>query len=125
MVPKFAKLGCKMLGLSDKNILALKENSGETLPFPIIADSERTIATTLGMLDPGEKNAEGVPLPTRALIILHNTTVSTILYPATTGRDFEEILRAIASLQLAEQTEQTRHGPPAKSEDAEKKFQEF
>jgi hypothetical protein len=48
----------------------------------------------LGMLDPEEKDAAGVPLPARALVVLEGTTVKlTILYPATTGRNFEEVFR--------------------------------
>jgi 1-Cys peroxiredoxin 6 len=109
-----AKLNCKLIGLScddvdshrewGKDVLARCGCEGdEVLNFPIIADSERTIVTELGMLDPEEKDGAGVPLPARALIILKGTTVKlTILYPATTGRNFEEVVRTLVSLQLTD-----------------------
>merc|ERR1719188_30515 len=72
------------------------------LTFPIIADAKREIVTQLGMLDPDEKDAAGVPLPARALIVIgpDKKVKLSILYPATTGRNFDEVLRSIDSLQL-------------------------
>merc|ERR1711957_684615 len=72
------------------------------LNFPIIADSDRKIVTSLGMLDPEEMDAAGVPLPARALIVIgpDKKVKLSILYPATTGRNFDEVLRTIDSLQL-------------------------
>eukprot|EP00747_Dinoflagellata_sp_TGD_P022355 gnl/TRDRNA2_/TRDRNA2_129052_c0_seq1.p1 gnl/TRDRNA2_/TRDRNA2_129052_c0~~gnl/TRDRNA2_/TRDRNA2_129052_c0_seq1.p1 ORF type:complete len:115 (+),score=19.10 gnl/TRDRNA2_/TRDRNA2_129052_c0_seq1:182-526(+) len=89
------------------------------------------------MLDPDEIDAAGMPLPARALVILQGTTVKlTILYPATTGRNFEEILRVITSLQLTageglatpvnwKYGERVIVGPPVKTEDAKARFQDF
>eukprot|EP00657_Telonema_sp_P-1_P002074 TRINITY_DN14969_c0_g1_i1.p1 TRINITY_DN14969_c0_g1~~TRINITY_DN14969_c0_g1_i1.p1 ORF type:complete len:168 (+),score=86.54 TRINITY_DN14969_c0_g1_i1:63-566(+) len=75
-------------------------SNDESLAFPIIAD-DRTIVSELGMLDPEERDAQGVPMPARALVILQGTTVKlTILYPATTGRNFDEVLRVLTSLQM-------------------------
>merc|ERR1712137_141683 len=122
LVPEFARVGCKLLGLScndteshlawSKDVLAHQKSTCEQrLAFPMVADLDRTIVTTLGMLDPFEKNAEGIPLPARALIILYNTTVRlTILYPATTGRNFVEIMRVLTSLQLTENEGLATHG---------------
>merc|ERR1712217_279250 len=72
------------------------------LTFPIIADAKREIVTQLGMLDPEEMDAAGVPLPARALIVIgpDKKVKLSILYPATTGRNFEEVLRVVDSLQL-------------------------
>merc|ERR1712217_822288 len=72
------------------------------LTFPIIADAKREIVTQLGMLDPDEKDAAGVPLPARALIVIgpDKRVKLSILYPATTGRNFDEIIRVVDSLQL-------------------------
>jgi len=143
-----AKLGCKLIGLScndteshhawSKDVLArIGCAEEESLSFPIIADADRNIVTTMGMLDPEEKDAAGIPLPARALVILHGTTVKlTILYPATTGRNFDEVLRTLVSLQLTANNglatpvdwkygERVIVGPAVKTEDAQAKFQDF
>lgn len=72
------------------------------LPFPIFADPSREIATQLGMLDAVSKDAAGLPNTCRAVFVIgpdHKLKLS-ILYPATTGRNFREVIRAIDSLQL-------------------------
>lgn len=119
-----------------KDILAREKSTDEALNFPIIADKSRQIVTELGMLDPEEVVA-GLPMPARVLVILHATTVKlTILYPATTGRNFEEIFRALTSLQLTvgnglatpvnwKYGEKCIVTPPVKTEDAQSKFTGF
>ena len=109
---EFTSMGAKLIGLScdtlenhtgwTTDILTRegKMDDGE-LAFPIISDADRTIVHALGMLDPDEIGAAGLPMPARALVILHGTTVKlSILYPATTGRNFEEVKRCLTSLQL-------------------------
>merc|ERR1711904_164370 len=103
----------------------------------IIADADRKIVTELGMLDPEEIGPEQLPLPARALIVLLDTTVKlTILYPATTGRNFDEVFRVIPSLQLTANNglatpvnwtygQRVIVGPPVKTEDAKAKFSGF
>jgi len=147
LTEQFAGLGAKLIGLScntteshhewSKDVLANLGDSAEALGFPIIADADRQIVSTLGMLDPEEVTAEGIPLPARALVILHGTTVKlTLLYPATTGRNFEEIKRSLLSLQLTASNglatpadwkygERLIVGPPVKTEDAQVKFERF
>ncbi|CAI5996118.1 unnamed protein product [Closterium sp. NIES-64] len=70
--------------------------------YPIIADPSRDIAVKLGMLDAVAKDAAGLPLTARAVFVVgpDKTLKLSILYPATTGRNFHEILRVIDSLQL-------------------------
>ncbi|KAG8555819.1 hypothetical protein GDO81_017824 [Engystomops pustulosus] len=74
----------------------------ETLPFPIIADPKRDLAVKLGMLDPDEKDNDGMPVTARCVFIIgpDKKMKLSILYPATTGRNFDEILRVVDSLQL-------------------------
>eukprot|EP00931_Biecheleriopsis_adriatica_P060863 TRINITY_DN36560_c0_g1_i2.p1 TRINITY_DN36560_c0_g1~~TRINITY_DN36560_c0_g1_i2.p1 ORF type:complete len:482 (-),score=70.97 TRINITY_DN36560_c0_g1_i2:214-1659(-) len=145
---QFASRGAKLIGLScnttdshvawTEDVLAnIGNTTDSTLAFPLIADPNREIVNAMGMLDPEEVTAEGIPLPARALVILHGTTVKlTILYPATTGRNFEEIQRVLISLQLTagnglatpvnwQYGERLIVGPPVNSEEAQAKFQEF
>ncbi|OAF71119.1 hypothetical protein A3Q56_01104 [Intoshia linei] len=84
-----------------KDIQCVSDNKGE-LAYHIIADESRHIATKLGMLDPVEKSKNGMPLTCRAAFIFgpDKSLKLSILYPATTGRNFDEILRTIDSLQL-------------------------
>jgi len=73
-----------------------------TFPYPIIADPKREIAITFGMLDPVEKDKAGLPLTCRAVFVIgpEKKLKLSFLYPATTGRNFDEVLRVIDSLQL-------------------------
>jgi len=87
---------CPMDGDCHKGVQA------EEMPFPIIADENRELATLLGMLDPDEKDSKGIPLAARAVFIIDPSRrlKLSFLYPATTGRNFDEILRVLDSLQL-------------------------
>ncbi|XP_038630560.1 LOW QUALITY PROTEIN: peroxiredoxin-6-like [Scyliorhinus canicula] len=113
LAPEFQKRNVKIIVLSidsvqdhrgwTKDINAyIGASSVENLPFPIIADEKREPAVQLGMLDPCERNKEGRPLTARAVFVIgpDKTLKLSILYPATTGRNFDEILRVIDSLQL-------------------------
>ncbi|MFH4973951.1 hypothetical protein AB6A40_000660 [Gnathostoma spinigerum] len=76
--------------------------SADSFPFPIIADEKRKLAQLLGMIDPDEKDEEGNVLTARTAFIIgpDKKLKLSMLYPATTGRNFSEILRVIDSLQL-------------------------
>lgn len=78
--------------------------STEGFPYPIIADESRDLAVLLGMLDPVEKDSEGLPLTCRAVFVIdpQKRLRLSILYPATTGRNFDEVLRVLDSLQLTD-----------------------
>ncbi|XP_067846823.1 peroxiredoxin-6 isoform X2 [Heptranchias perlo] len=113
MAPEFQKRKVKMIALSIDSVqdhhgwsqdinAYIGEPLVQMLPFPIIADEKRELAVQLGMLDPAERNKEGLPLTARAVFVIgpDKTLKLSILYPATTGRNFDEILRVIDSLQL-------------------------
>ncbi|KAJ7986578.1 hypothetical protein DPEC_G00341320 [Dallia pectoralis] len=113
---QFKKRNVKMIALSidsvadhlawSKDIMAFnKEGDVSPLPFPIIADDKRELAVLLGMLDPDEIDKDGLPLTARCVFVIgpDKKMKLSILYPATTGRNFDEILRAIDSLQLTAQ----------------------
>ncbi|XP_076248832.1 peroxiredoxin 6a [Calliopsis andreniformis] len=114
LMPEFERLGVKVIALSCnsvdshrkwiEDIKAYSELSDKEFPYPIIEDESRRLATLLGMLDPAEVNSEGIPLAARAVFIIDPAKKMrlSILYPATTGRNFDEILRVIESLQLTE-----------------------
>merc|ERR1739844_273128 len=108
--PEFTKRGVKMIALSCDSVEShqgwikdIKEyNKGEEFPYPIIADPSRELAVKFGMADPVEKDNKGLPLTCRAVFIVgpDKKLKLSILYPATTGRNFDEVLRVIDSLQL-------------------------
>ncbi|XP_074063225.1 LOW QUALITY PROTEIN: peroxiredoxin-6-like [Macrotis lagotis] len=113
LAPDFAKRNVKMITLSidsvqdhlawSKDINAYNGDEPlEKLPFPIIDDHKRDLAIKLGMLDPDERDAQGMPVTARVVFIFgpDKKLKLSILYPATTGRNFDEILRVVDSLQL-------------------------
>ncbi|XP_076018314.1 peroxiredoxin-6-like [Genypterus blacodes] len=111
---EFTDRNVKMIALSiddledhngwTKDILAYNSEESDccSLPFPIITDKKRDLAVALGMLDPDEKDKDGVPLTARCVFIIgpDKRLKLSLLYPATTGRNFDEILRVVDSLQL-------------------------
>lgn len=111
LASEFEKRGVKLFALSCdgaeshkgwiKDITHYTKFKGQ-FPYPIIADEKRNLAVQLGMIDPDEKDAQGLPLTARAVFIIgpDKKLKLSILYPATTGRNFDEILRVIDSLQL-------------------------
>lgn len=91
---KIIALSCDTVDAHSKwceDIKAVAGYGADTFPYPIIADEDREIATELGMLDNDEKDAQGIPLPARAVFIIDSLKKMrlSILYPATTGRNFE------------------------------------
>ncbi|XP_029056304.1 peroxiredoxin-6 isoform X1 [Osmia bicornis bicornis] len=114
LIPEFEQLGVKVIALSCnsvdshrkwiEDIKAFAQVTDKEFPYPIIEDETRKLATLLGMLDPAEVDSKGIPLTARAVFIIDPAKKMrlSILYPATTGRSFDEILRVIKSLQLTE-----------------------
>nr|NP_001011325.1 peroxiredoxin 6-like [Xenopus tropicalis]AAH88077.1 peroxiredoxin 6 [Xenopus tropicalis] len=111
LLDEFKKREIKLIAVScdsvkdhegwSEDILSYVGSTG-TFPYPIIADPDRKLAKELGMIDPDEKDSTGMPLTARAVFIVGSDKrlKLSILYPATTGRNFDEILRVIDSLKL-------------------------
>nr|WJR88235.1 thioredoxin peroxidase TPX6 [Agrotis ipsilon] len=115
LVPEFEKRNTKVVGLSCDSIESHYEwckdiqcyagcKEGEKFPYPIIEDKNRDIAKKLCMVDKDEVDSKGIPLTARALFIIDPKKKFRLsfLYPATTGRNFDEILRVLDSLQLTD-----------------------
>ena len=105
--PEFEKRGVKIIGLS---VDALKshqgwsddiyETQGRSLNFPLIADADRHVSDLYDMVHP---NANDTLTVRSVFIIDANKKVRLMLtYPASTGRNFDEILRVIDSMQLTD-----------------------
>lgn len=103
--PEFDKRGVKVLGLSVDNIEDhaawvgdIEETQGTALNFPLLADPERKVATLYEMIHPNADNS----LTVRSVFVIgpDKKVKLKIEYPASTGRNFDEVLRVIDSLQL-------------------------
>jgi len=105
--PEFAKRNVKVIGLSVDPLKShrrwasdIEETQGAALNFPLLADADRRVSQLYDMIHP---NADATATVRSVFIIDPKKTVRLILtYPASTGRDFGELLRVIDSLQLAE-----------------------
>ncbi|NLT58848.1 MAG: peroxiredoxin [Clostridiales bacterium] len=103
--PEFDKRGVKVLGLSVDELKNhggwskdIEETQGTALNFPLIADEDRSIAVKYDMIHPNADNT----LTVRSLFVIgpDKKVKLKIEYPASTGRNFDEVLRVIDSLQL-------------------------
>lgn len=149
LAPEFAKRNCKILGLSvdpvtnhSKWAADIEETQGHAVTYPMIGDPELKIAKLYEMLpeDAGTTSEGRTPAA--------NATVRTVfvvgpdkkiklmlIYPMSTGRNFDEVLRVLDSMQLT-----TKHpvstpvnwkpgddviiSPAVSDEDARKKYPE-
>lgn len=102
---EFEKRNVKVVGLSvdptDAHkdwVKDINETQNTTINFPIVADSDRKVALLYDMVHP---SADETATVRSVFVIKPDKTVAlTITYPASTGRNFDEILRVIDSLQL-------------------------
>ena len=107
--PEFDKRNTKIIGLSvdsvgdhskwESDIGDVSEHfNGARLNFPLIADNDKKISELYGMIHPGELDQ----LTIRSVFIIGpDKKIKLIMtYPASTGRNFNEILRALDSIQL-------------------------
>jgi alkyl hydroperoxide reductase subunit AhpC len=102
---EFDKRNTKVLAISVDDvehhkqwIPDINETQGTDVNFPIIADSDKNVANLYGMIHP---NA-GDTVTVRSVFVIgpDKKVKLTITYPQSTGRNFQEILRVIDSLQL-------------------------
>ena len=135
---EFAKRNVKVLAVSvdplDKHFGwrgDINETQNCTVDFPIIADEDKTVANLYGMIHPNASETATV----RSLFIISpdKKVKLMITYPASTGRNFHEVLRVIDSLQLTanysvatpadwKEGEDVIVVPAVSTEDAQKKF---
>jgi alkyl hydroperoxide reductase subunit AhpC len=106
--PEFDRRNVKAIGLSvdaldshQKWSRDILETQGHALNFPLIADSDREVARLYGMIHP--RHDELYTVRTVFVIDPQKKVRLTITYPQTAGRNFDEILRVIDSLQLTDQ----------------------
>ncbi len=105
--PEFEKRNAKAIGLSvdpledhKRWVADILETQGAALNFPLLADADKKVSNLYDMIHP---NASDTFTVRSVFIIDPNKKVRLILtYPASTGRNFTEILRTIDSLQLTD-----------------------
>ena len=102
---EFEKRNTKVIGLSVDPVDShkgwaqdIKDVTGNALNFPLIADSNRKVSSLYDMIHPNADETFTV----RSVFIVgpDNKVKLTLTYPASTGRNFDELLRVIDSLQL-------------------------
>jgi len=102
--PEWDKRDVKVVGLSvdsvaDHNAWAgdIAEVTGHALNFPLVADPDRTVADLYDMIHPNADNT----LTVRSVFVIgpDKKVKLTLTYPAATGRNFNELLRVVDSLQ--------------------------
>jgi alkyl hydroperoxide reductase subunit AhpC len=105
--PEFDRRNVKVIGLSvdalDRHqswAADIAETQGTAVNFPILADADRKVATLYDLIHPNADTTATV----RSVFVIdpHKKVRLTLTYPASTGRNFAEILRVIDSLQLTD-----------------------
>ena len=103
--PEFEKRNAKVIGLSVDPLDAhegwskdIKDVTGQAPNFPMIADEDRKVADLYGMIHP--KAADTTTVRSVFVIGPDKKIKLVLVYPMTTGRNFDEVIRVIDSLQL-------------------------
>jgi alkyl hydroperoxide reductase subunit AhpC len=139
--PEFEKRNAKVIGLSVDALDShkgwskdIEDVTGNAPNFPMIADPDRKVADLYGMIHP--KAADTTTVRSVFVIGPDKKVKLTLTYPASTGRNFEELIRVLDSLQLTSQHQVStpsdwKQGddviiaPAISDEDAEKRFPGF
>ena len=138
--PEFEKRNVKIIGLSVDPVEShvkweadIEETQGTAVNFPMIGDPDRTVADLYDMIQP---NASDTMTVRSVFVIGPDKKVKlTITYPASTGRNFDEILRVTDALQLTDRAPVSTPvdwvpggrvivAPTLSTEDAKEKFGE-
>jgi len=138
--PEFEKRNVKIIGLSVDSLEKhrqwvgdIGETQGTPVNFPLLADADRKVSTLYDLIHP---NADTTATVRSVFVIDPNKKVRLVLtYPASTGRNFAELLRTIDSLQLTDKFKVAtpvnwKHGedviitPAVSDEDAKLRFPE-
>jgi thioredoxin-dependent peroxiredoxin len=107
LASEFAKRDVKAIGLSVDSVddhvrwsKDIEETQGQRVNFPMIGDAEKKVANLYGMIHPNANDT----LTVRSVFVIdpNNKVRLTLTYPASTGRNFDEVLRVIDSLQLTD-----------------------
>jgi len=110
IAPELKKRKVELLGLSIDSTYShiawvrnIEEKFKVKIPFPIIADLNKEVATAFGMIMPGESKTE----TSRCVFVIDDKGIvrAMVYYPLTTGRNMDELLRLVDALQTAD-----RHG---------------
>jgi len=105
--PELKKRRVELLGLSVDSVSShiawvrnIEEKMEVRIPFPVIADLDKKVATLYGMIHPGESKTETA----RCVFVIDPEGIlrAMIYYPLTTGRNMQEILRLIDALQTTD-----------------------
>jgi peroxiredoxin (alkyl hydroperoxide reductase subunit C) len=105
--PELKKRNTELLGLSIDSVYShiawvrnIDEKLGVKIPFPVIADLDKAVATKFGMIMPGESKTE----TSRCVFVIDPEGIvrAMIYYPLSTGRNMQEILRLIDALQTTD-----------------------
>lgn len=105
MKDQFDNRNCKVMALSVDSvedhhawIKDINETQGTTVNYPIVADTDRKVADLYDMIHPNALNT----LTVRSVFVIgpDKKVKLTLTYPAATGRNFDEILRVVDSVQL-------------------------
>src|SRR5919112_1660658 len=139
--PEFEKRNAKVIGLSVDPLDShegwskdIKDVTGQAPNFPMIADEDRKVADLYGMIHP--KAADTTTVRSVFVIGPDKKLKLTLTYPASTGRNFDELLRVLDSLQVTanhkvstpadwKQGEDVIIVPAVTDEDAKKQFPGF
>lgn len=106
MKGEFDRRNVKVIGLSVDElsnhpgwVKDIEETQGVSMNFPLLADGDKSVATMYDMIQ-----ADGTNMTVRSVFIIdpNKTLRLSLTYPASTGRNFAEILRVIDSLQLTD-----------------------
>jgi alkyl hydroperoxide reductase subunit AhpC len=135
---EFDKRNCRVIGLSVDPVDShkqwvgdIRETQGQAVNFPVIGDADKKVSNLYGMIHP---NASDTFTVRSVFVIGPDKKVKLMItYPASTGRNFVEILRVIDSLQLTSDFSVAtpvnwKHGddviivPSVSDEEAKKKF---